>query len=160
MQGSDTHSQLLCGLLAVAITGRQGGLDGILFRFFGHFGQRHQTARGIGLRTTAEIRRQIIDPNDIARHGHHEAFHNVAKLSYVARPSRRHQLLHRAAVNLLDLAPMAVTEMIQKMFDQQRNVFTPFAECRNVNRDDVESIIKVVAKCAFVDHLLHILVGG
>ena len=46
------------------------------------------------------------------------------------------------------------------MIDQQRNVFAPLAQGRQLDVEDVEPVIKIRTKLAFFDQLLKILVRG
>ena len=55
---------------------------------------------------------------------------------------------------------VTLAEMIEKMLNEQRNIFPPLAQGRNLNRDDIQPVIKVFAKSAILNQSLNVLVRG
>jgi hypothetical protein len=50
--------------------------------------------------------------------------------------------------------------LLHEVIDKNWNVFTPFTQGWNVDREDVDSIVKVVAKSAVGDHGPQVAISG
>src|SRR5262249_22324834 len=85
---------------------------------------------------------------------------DVLQLSNVARPGVRAQAPQRRLRDLLDAPADARRELGHQEVDQQRQVFPAFAEGRQVDREDAEAVVEVLAEGAVADGPEQVAVGG
>src|SRR5208282_472539 len=88
----------------------------------------------------------------------HAALHEVFKLANIPWPIGVHQRLHRRFRNRPNALLHLAGEAQNKEMNQQRNIFTPFAEWRNLNRKHIYPIKKVFAELVVTNHALQIAV--
>ena len=85
-----------------------------------------------------------------------QALDVVAKLAHVARPIVR--LQHGDGI-LAD-PPRSEARCLRHLSDEKlnelRNVFAPFSEARNAQRNDVQPMIEIFAETAFADVLIEV----
>src|SRR6202034_2311689 len=51
-------------------------------------------------------------------------------------------------------------EFFEKMLDQERDVFAPVAQWRQIDVDDVQPVVKILAEFFLFHHLAEVGVGG
>src|SRR5581483_1024926 len=74
------------------------------------------------------------------------ALQTVAQLSHVSRPRITLQTLTRLSRDVELRAIEALAINVEKMIDEQRDVFGPLAQWRHVQRNNVQSIKEIGAK--------------
>ena len=88
------------------------------------------------------------------------AIEDVAELAYVARPAVVEQHFAGSVGEAEVWAAMEASEVIEKEIDEQADVVAAIAEWRQVQLEDAEAIVKVLAKAFVADILLEILICG
>ena len=63
-------------------------------------------------------------------------------------------------VDGFDFPALLGANLLDKVIDQQRDIFFSILEIRDVNRYDIEAVLEVLAEVAFLDLLLQILIGS
>ena len=53
-----------------------------------------------------------------------------------------------------------LAELFEEVLDQQRNVFAPVAQRRQIDVDDVEPVVEILAEFLFFHHLAQVGIGG
>ena len=83
---------------------------------------------------------------------------HVVQLTNIAGPFGRDQ--HLDSLGRVDLAFLIGLpgNLLQEMRDQQRDVFAPIVERRQLDVDDVQSVVKIFAEATFAHELLQIAV--
>src|SRR6185369_9530165 len=79
-------------------------------------------------------------------------FDEISQFTDVASPRALRQDLHCLLRYRLNLFSHPCREFRDKETYQQRNVLAPLAKRRDLNREDVESIEKILAELLFLDH--------
>ena len=90
----------------------------------------------------------------------HRPLDVVLQLADVARPVVLAQQPHRLGVDPADLAAVLLGVALQEELDQRRDVLAALAQGRQVDRDDVEPVVQVLAEPAGVDLVEQVAVGG
>src|SRR5258708_9338538 len=90
----------------------------------------------------------------------HRALDDVMQLADITGPGIRHKKVQRLLVYPADALSCFSCETIDEVLDQQGNVFFSFSQRRNFNRENVETVKQVVAKCTFSDRSLQVTIGG
>src|SRR3569833_3223562 len=90
----------------------------------------------------------------------HHLFDHNEQLPHVAGPRCRHQQLHRLRREAFDLAPVLLREAVQEMGGEQRDVLAAARERGDLERDDVEAVIQVLAELAVGHGLFEIAMRG
>ena len=65
----------------------------------------------------------------------------------------------RAVISIEKLLVL-FAELFEKVLDQQRNVFAPVAQRRQIDVDDVEPVVEILAEFLFLHHLAQVRIGG
>lgn len=123
VQGSDADSQQLSGPFAMLIAVCQRRQDGLSFGLLDRFFQRTSAFAGRG----AKLLGQVIGMDDRAFDGHDQPFHEISQLADVAWPGVVAESAHRGRRDPQRLAGMPLLGLLQKVFDQQRDVVAPLA---------------------------------
>ena len=85
---------------------------------------------------------------------------DVVELAHVALPGQRHEQLQGGAVGAFEaLLQLAVVDA-DEVLDQRRDVLAPLAQRRDLDVDDVEAVVEVVAELARLDLAPQVAVGG
>src|SRR5664279_24847 len=95
----------------------------------------------------------------LLRH-HHGAFDRVFQLADIARPIVLLQFIHRRRRDSGDLLAHFTRKLAREVVHQQRNIFPAFAQRRNLDMKNIQTIEKVGAELALLDQLFQVLVGG
>src|SRR2546428_5829903 len=106
-----------------------------------------------------DVRGQVCGRDDFRVRHDHESLDEILKLAHVSLPAVIHQVLKRLAINSLLLDPVFLTEASDEMLDQQRDILPTLTQRRQIDRDHVNTVIKVLAKAMVSDRLLKIFVG-
>src|SRR4029453_4387933 len=85
-------------------------------------------------------------------------FDDVFHLSHVTRPRVPGQKLNRLLGELLVRPVLLLDPLGQEMFRQQGNIFSSIAKRGQVQRDDIDSVVKILAELSFPDQILEVLV--
>ena len=88
------------------------------------------------------------------------AFYDVFQFAHVTRPFHAAQRTQGFGGNAVDIAPHPAGNFEGEGFHQQRNIFRALAQRRQMDREDVQSIVEIVTKLAIGDHLFQIAVSG
>src|SRR5260370_34213605 len=64
--------------------------------------------------------------------------------------------IHRLFWNALDLFSHPTSVLVGEVADEKRNVVTTFSQRRDIDRKNLQAIVKVTAKLLFHDHLTEI----
>src|SRR5690606_33906166 len=97
---------------------------------------------------------QHVDVNaaqPVARREDHHPFDHVAQLTHIAGPVVRLKRGHRLGTDPGRRYPAVGGLAAYKMVAQARDIVAPLAQWRDVNRNDVEAVIEILAKTAFGD---------
>src|SRR5581483_7867684 len=89
---------------------------------------------------------------------HDRALHCVLQLAHVSRPTVFHERLHRRIREPSCLSAELFREELQKMLRQSRNCILPLAEGGNMKLDDIQAVVKILAKVPLLDHGLEVAV--
>src|SRR5882762_11026308 len=108
---------------------------------------------------TKELGRQMMRFNPCLGAHNHQPFDEVAQLTDISRPRIANEDFHRRVAELPRLLGVSRTEFSQEISGQRGDVFLAVAQCRNVERNYVEAIEKILAKRAARDLLFEMLVG-
>src|SRR5205807_4164789 len=90
---------------------------------------------------------------------HEGALDGVLKLADVARPLVVSQTRARLARNPFHLPVALVAVLLNEIICQQWNILAPLSKRRHGERDDVETIVEVLTKCALTDGFFEVSVG-
>src|SRR5262245_49242856 len=104
--------------------------------------------------------RQIAAPDQLGLADDHRALDVVTQLAHVARPRVCDHGLQRRLVDGLDVLVVLGVELVDEGADQQRDVLPPLPERRDVQADDVQPVVEVLAEGPILHALDGILVGG
>src|SRR5260370_23075158 len=66
--------------------------------------------------------------------------------------------IHRLFWNALDLFSHPTSVLVGEVADEKRNVVTTFSERRDINRKNLQAIVKDTAKLLFRDHFTEICI--
>src|SRR5262245_10075434 len=94
-----------------------------------------------------------------ARRQDHRSFDEVGQLADVARPSPSLHGLERLVRDHLDAPPHPLGESIHEVAHELRDVFRALAQRWQVEREDVQPIVAVVAEAVVVDYSEEIAVA-
>ncbi len=87
---------------------------------------------------------------------HDKSLHGILQLPDIARPW---VVWHAGHGIITDIQRFIGAETLQKMPDQQRNIFRSLAQRGQINRDNRQAIIQVVTKASFLDGIFNIPIG-
>src|SRR5690348_2685889 len=87
------------------------------------------------------------------------AFDKVRQFPDVSLPRTVRQHFHDTFGNGRDLSPHAPGNLRHKVVHQQRNVLAPFPQRRNLNREDIEAVEKILTELLLPNHGSEIAVG-
>src|SRR5882724_978443 len=79
--------------------------------------------------------------------------HKVLQFPDVARPAIARERVHRFVGNTLDLFSHAPSVLIGEVVNQKRNVITAISQRRDINREHVQTIVKITPELFFGDQL-------
>ena len=83
-----------------------------------------------------------------SRRQQHSAFDQVFQFANVSWPRVGNQSVHGVGGNVQNRFVHAAAEFLNEVTHKQRNIFATIAQCRNLNRENVQTIVKVAAKRA------------
>ena len=104
---------------------------------------RQQAARPL-----QDVGRDVGRPDLGAGRQHHHRLDQVPELAHVARPGRVHQPLHGLGRDPAEGAVVLPGQLADEPADQERDVLPPLAQRREVDVEDVEPVVEVVAELA------------
>src|SRR5579863_3776125 len=87
------------------------------------------------------------------------SLNNVLQLADIARPVIVHQNLHRRGRNALYRFAGFSAESRDEKLDKVRNIFLAFTQRSNVDRHDVQAVVKIFAKSALLERRAQVAVG-
>jgi hypothetical protein len=106
-----------------------------------------------------DLRRQALGQDRRRPLQGHGPLDHVLELADVARPvvplEQRHRLVRDAGHGL----PHLLAVLREEVLGDERDVFAPLAQRGQLNRDDVDPVVEVLAKPPFRDELRQVLVG-
>ena len=80
-------------------------------------------------------------------------FHQILQLTNISRERQPAQEGHRLARELHSRQAICLGKTIGEMTNQQGNIIYPLTEGRQMNRDQIDPIEKILAECVFFYHL-------
>src|SRR3984885_10308405 len=101
----------------------------------------------------------LFDPKGIAAAQDHRSLNDVLQLTDISRPGIRLAQFKRIRVDCANLLSGFLRVALYEVFDQHRNILSPFAERRHLNRKNVEPIKQVCAKRPRSDRCHQVTVG-
>src|ERR1700739_1509794 len=90
----------------------------------------------------------------------YRSFDEVLKLSHVPRPTVCAEQVQRFFWNVADLLAHAPREYFNKVRHQKRNILPAFAEGRQYDGKDIQTIVKIAAVPIACNHFAQIAMGG
>ena len=87
-------------------------------------------------------------------------FHHILQLPHIAGPGCGDQGLQRFGREARDLLAVARRHLLQKMQRERHDVLGTLGQCRNAQRDHVQTVIQVLAKQALGNALVQAAVRG
>src|SRR5262249_20296812 len=97
--------------------------------------------------------------NTVVRRKDCHPLYGVPELTCVSWPRIVLQDTENFIVDLLTMEIVSRTEVGEKIFRKIVNVFSPFAERRNPNRNDTEPIEQILTKFVLCNEVLQIAIG-
>ena len=159
MQRAAADADLLRGMRPIPARLFQR-LDDQLFLCFldrhRHAGPDHGNLRQIC--RAAHGRGHIAHRQSFRPRQHHHLLDGVAQFADVARPIVSEQHVHRLWRNLTDRLLVLAVELVKKCPHQQRDVVSPLAQWRQIDRHHAKAIEQVITEFSFADHLLQVAV--
>src|SRR6188472_2058847 len=80
-----------------------------------------------------------------------EPAHLIRELAYVARPAIEHQILHRLFGESQIALRVLQRELLQVVIGERGNFHAPFAQWRQVQGDDAETVEEVLAEASLAN---------
>src|SRR5271168_5552782 len=108
----------------------------------------------------ADAGRQCVGGNARGLFQGYGALDGVFQFADVAGPVIDFQAAHGFGINRFDFFAHGFRIAIKERAGEQRNIFAAFAQGRQVDGDDAETVVEVLAEAAFGDFLGEIFVGG
>src|SRR5215475_6452478 len=105
------------------------------------------------------MRREIGALDTPVRCQHDEAFDTVTQFPHIAWSWVLHTGFQRFPCEACHPFAVLVVEDLQKMLDQQRNIFPALAQRWHLQRYDVETVIEVFPEAALAHFVLQLLIG-
>ena len=87
---------------------------------------------------------------------HDGALDDVLELAHVARPVVLHQQVERLGRELEVRLVVLLAVFLEEVLREQRDVVLPLAQRRQVDVDDVQPVVEVLAEPSVLHHLLQI----
>ena len=103
--------------------------------------------------------RQVVGRDHSAIAQNRRALQHIAQLSNVARPSVRHQQLFLVLRQPGRCTADRLTDVLQECVDEDGNIGRPLAQRRQMDVEDAQAIVEVLAKCPARDGVAQIGVG-
>src|SRR6266699_538968 len=109
-----------------------------------------QGGHGRAVRRLALLAREprLIDHERLPLTQHDGTLDHVLELAHVARPVVGREPLQGLLLNIADDLPRLLCEAVDKVFDQDRNVLRAFAERRQADGEDVQTVEQVLPERA------------
>jgi hypothetical protein len=101
-----------------------------------------------------------LDPQHIVFGQNHCPFNDVLELTDISGPGVLLEGFHYGGRNRLDGTPHFSVEFVDKSPDQQRNILQSVAERRDVDGDNVEPVVEIIAKATTADLFFEVAVRG
>src|SRR4029079_18248966 len=128
------------------------------------FGLRVGQGQIIVRRIASSVVVELQQPDDVVRADaiafgqHHSTFHDVAELPHIARPGIGHQFRRGRGMEIFDVLAEFFTVPVNEMTRQERNVFGPLAQGRNLDRHHIETEEQVFSKFIPLHFLRQLLI--
>ena len=107
----------------------------------------------------SDVRRKILEPHHVPPAGHDQPLDHVLELAHVPGPGAIGERGHGVRRDGARDVPIS-RELLQKLFNEQRDVFFAVAQRGHDDVDDVEPVKQILAKQASFDHLVEPPVRG
>jgi hypothetical protein len=155
MQRANTNIEKFGGSLAVIIAFHQSSDDSTLFRVF----RRRLKRSTCPMRLGTDFAGQILLMDHFAIHGDYDSLNQVPQLTDITRPTVANQDLDCFIRETLAIAVVTSAELLQEVVYQERYVFAPLAQGRNLHWNHVQPVVQVFSKLPFANKLLDIPVS-
>ena len=117
------------------------------------------SVRPASARLLRHLRQDVVGRDDAARAQRHRLLDHVLELADVAREVVLDELLDHALGEAGVRVHLPVV-LVEEELDEQRDVFAPLAQRRQMEARDVEAVVEVLAEALLCDRLRQIRVGG
>ena len=124
-----------------------------------HAGRQQHRRRRIVLLGVGQRRRQVRRLDQVAAGEDRRPLDHVAQLADVARPGVVLEQAHGVLVDALDRLAVARVELVQEGLDEERDVFLALAQRRQLDGEDVQAVVEILAQLAAADGFGRIDVG-
>ena len=144
-----------CGVVVLCGHGwqvrmRGGGRDGVTRDHRSHRGRRH---------VPQDALRKMRDADAVAVFQQTDAFQQVFKLAHVAGPLVGLENAPDVVVEITHPALVLGVVFDEAVFSQEKDVVSPLAQGRNIDRDHLQAVVQVVTEVAGLDLAQKDLVG-
>ena len=112
------------------------------------------------MRLLLERARQVANGDPVAVAEDHGVLDDVVELAHVALPRQRHEELQGRAVDALEVLLQLAVVHRHEVLDERRDVLAALAQRRNLDAEDVEPVVEIVAERALCHDLREVAVGG
>ena len=119
--------------------------------------ERHRRLHHVG--RIGDQRRQLLRLDELAVGQDDRAFDDVAHLAHVARPVVLLEDPHRRGIDCRNGLVVALVELGEERLDQQREVVLALAQRRQLDGEDVEAVVEILAQLAVLHGVRGIDVG-
>ena len=148
IQVRPVQAEQLGGFAHVLAGALDGPVDVFLLKFIGGLGQVHaRKAIGI-LGGGGKDKRQVRAIHLVMRTQIGDTLDQIAQLTNIAGPVMLFQPFASLRAKLEGLAAGGAAKLLQEMLRQHQDIFAPFPQGRQINRDHGEPIVQVLAELA------------
>src|SRR5208283_3998442 len=129
---------------------------GLRFRYWGaHLGVHCRRSAP----ATRHGKRQVLRPQLIALLQNHRAFQRILQLAHIPRPVVIQQQPSRLLVRALHVLAKLLVVVRQEKLHQRQNIFLAFPQRRQINRNNRQPVIEVLAETPLPHFFLEVPVG-
>src|SRR4051794_7223535 len=152
-------TQDLGGLAAIAVRHGERLFDNDALHLFHRLAERdHDAVARAALARAEELVGETLD-RETAAAGHDErAIDHVAQLADVARPLVLLQRFDEVRFDRLHLLLFRLVQLLQEEVREERDVFETLAQRRDLDREDIQPVVEILAHLAVDDRLLRIAI--
>jgi hypothetical protein len=105
------------------------------------------------------LRRQVPSGEHLRVAPDHRALDDIAQLSNVSGPPMSSEGIQAVLANTLNSFLVFPVEFLDEVLDEQRQIFEPVAQRRQLNGVNVETVVEVLAQSPLADRLLQRTIG-
>jgi len=103
---------------------------------------------------------QVLFADPITGTQHEGVFDGVAQLADIPRPGIGQERFHGFRGEAQDFFSALGSVLVNKILNDQRNILETFGQGRTVQREDIDTEIKIFPEKALADHHIQIFIGS